>query len=184
MPRPNTIAPSRQNSVWIDCILQCFVEAPQCMVVERIGLHDVVVEGRRRAVLAPSMLGSDLDQFPEYCANLLIHLDIACDRQSDDVQEGALERLIRELNRRERQPVAARKVAQDIVGGHGRFTGTWHNRREEHVADNGSALVLFQVADTEGAQGRNADIYRVRQFVDLRLWQRQRLYLELEASAR
>src|SRR5690606_33572326 len=56
---PYAPAPWGYDAVRIDGVLQLLMEAPKGVVVEAVGVGNVVLIDRRRAVIAPAMFGRD-----------------------------------------------------------------------------------------------------------------------------
>ncbi len=104
------------------------------MVVERIGVHNRVLEGRRGAVLAPSVLGRDLDQGLERLAVLLVDGGVVGDREAEDEDEGPEPVGGRNRQRTHGQAEVLGRLAEHLLGLEHRLSGARNDRREPHVA--------------------------------------------------
>jgi len=79
---PNAVPAGGKNPVGIDSVLERLVESQERMIVERIGVHHRSLVSRRRAVLAPAVLGRDSNQPLERRPVLFVRLRIVRDRKA------------------------------------------------------------------------------------------------------
>src|SRR6516162_4432159 len=84
---PNSALARRQDAVGIERILDGLMQAAQCVIVEGVGVGNVIHESRMRAVLAPSMLGTYFDDAAEGGAHLPVLFDIVFDREDEQKEE-------------------------------------------------------------------------------------------------
>src|SRR6185312_1604781 len=99
MFRPNAIATGRENAVGINSVFQLFLQSPERVIVEGVGICTRIHESWRRAVLAPTMLRCKRNHSLERLAILPIRLGIVTDWKSVDLEERAFM-----IELRQRQP--------------------------------------------------------------------------------
>jgi hypothetical protein len=86
LPRPNTRLTRRDNAIWINRILDVFIEPPENVVVKGVRIHDLIHGSKMSAILAPAFLCAVVDQgLEEPMGTLLLVFVLAVECYAYDV---------------------------------------------------------------------------------------------------
>src|SRR5690606_27886320 len=126
----DTISARRDDPIGVQRILDALVHPPQDVVVEAIAVHYRILESRRTAILAPTVLGADADDLVDVLAQRFVAVLVLVHRHRSEQHERARPAGHRRTDHEQGYAEPGAFAAHDAIGFDQTFAGARNNRRK------------------------------------------------------